>query len=1103
MERPRSRADFQVAIICALQVEWTAVEALFDEVYTEKFGRAGGDKNAYTTGSIAGHDVVLAYMPGMGKSNSAMVAAGLRSSYPNMKLGLVVGVCGAVPPSSSHGPQIYLGDVVISVALIPFDFGRQYSNKSVRKKEVEDTLGRADAELRAFVAKMQGRLGLATLRADTSEYLTAICAEPDFVGWKYPGADEDNLYHSSYRHKHQDPSDCDICAQCQTDDDGVCDNALESTCDALGCSKSEQVPRDLIQIRKRASRRAGTPEIHFGRMASGDHVVKSASHRDAYARADKVLAFEMEGAGVWDNFPCVVVIKGACDYADSHKNKKWQRYAAATGAACTKAFLNQWEVAPAEMTYSPPPSYQTVVPLRRGSAPSNTIIDIPFPRDPRFIGRETTFQQINEYVEEQHRVALHGLGGIGKSQIAIEYGYRYHEEHPRANIFWVYCADRIRFAQAYQSIARKLHLQGCDDPGTDTTELTSDWFNDEDPDREWLLIVDNADDAELILPKFDDDDLLDDADSVTRLKPLFDYLPKKFDRKRRMIVTTRSRRVGEDLMDGQDCLEVSRFSMSEASELLELKAKFSKSILEGSEASEIQRLLDTLGYIPLAITQAAMFMSRNRISLRNYVAKLDKDDQNLTDYLSNELRDPRRDRQMPSAVFRTWKLSFDLIQAQDPRAAELLSMMAMLDRQGIPESLLKRDDERDIEFDTAMGTLVEFSLVNKGTQESLLTLHRLVQLSIQGWLAYNDQKVFYAREALRRLASRFPDSRWDDWRLCESLFPHAEAVLRHETTSRANIIDRALLLYNVARFQWRQGMYSIAYRRAQESYRLREETLGPMHPETLRSLAFSATILLYQGKYETAAEIDRRALRDREKVLGPEHPDTLYSIKNLARVLAKQGKYESSEELQRRAWKGFSKVIGLEHPDTLVCANNLGRVLGKLGRFEEGEEIHREALEVKERVLGPMHVSTLSSVNNLALLLADQGKLQEAEEMNLRALEGNEKMLGLQHPYTLTSAHNLAEVLAKQGKYREAEEMNQRALEGNEKVLGAEHPKTLHSVCSLAYILHKSQRLAESDILYQKAQSGYTKALGPDHPTTIACSKAHQELLSEMENRAT
>ncbi|KAF2230381.1 purine and uridine phosphorylase [Viridothelium virens] len=342
--RPRHRDDFDIAIICALSIEADAVLGVFDEFWEEEgdsYGKAASDSNTYTTGRIGKHNVVLAHMPGMGKNASASVAANFCSSFNCIRLGLVVGICGGVPADITKGEEMLLGDVVISTGVVQFDFGRQYSDKVIRKDTLEDGLGRQNLEIRGFLQKMGGLHDRKQLKDNTFFQLSELCRKDDFHTWGYPGASNDILYPSTYRHMHQQSEACEICGS-----NSSCEAARESSCEELSCDTRKQIPRSGLQKIEEQGLTTETgivqrPEIHFGKIGSGDLVIKSENHRDDIAKKEKVIAFEMEGAGVWDHFP-TVVIKGVCDYADSHKNKKWQKYAAATAAACMKAFLKVW-----------------------------------------------------------------------------------------------------------------------------------------------------------------------------------------------------------------------------------------------------------------------------------------------------------------------------------------------------------------------------------------------------------------------------------------------------------------------------------------------------------------------------------------------------------------------------------------------------------------------------------------------------------------------------------------------------------------------------------------------------------------------------------------
>jgi nucleoside phosphorylase len=248
----------------------------------------------------------------MGKASAAAAAANCRASFPNIKLALVVGVCGVVPfcPGGSEMAETVLGDVIVSGGVVQDDLGRRLPEQFVPKDTLLGALGRPNTEIRALLAKLKSLHSRKTLQSKMAGYMDVLRAEPELAA-AYPGAAQDKLFEATYRYA-RDGMSCEECA---------CDGKL--------------VPRARLE------QGDGQPAVHFGLIASGDTVMKSGKGRDDIAREAGVLGFEMEGAGVWDIFPCVV-IKGACDYADSHKNKAWQRYAAATATACMKAFLGYW-----------------------------------------------------------------------------------------------------------------------------------------------------------------------------------------------------------------------------------------------------------------------------------------------------------------------------------------------------------------------------------------------------------------------------------------------------------------------------------------------------------------------------------------------------------------------------------------------------------------------------------------------------------------------------------------------------------------------------------------------------------------------------------------
>ena len=340
-QQPVDRQSFRIAIICALPREADAVTLLFDQFWDEvsdPFGRADGDTNTYITGRIGDHNIVLAVLPNIGTNNAAAATASLRSSYTGLKLAILVGICGGIPHITNF--DTFLGDVIVSRTIIQYDYGRQYPGHFAVKNTVEDSLRRANKDIRSLLAVFETELMRERLQTEASEHLKHLQVagkkKRRRANYQYPGTSEDILYPPQYAHRHRE-----WCSLCADDPDAFCESASKASCVEVGCGSTNRVVRersvDLIQEEK------FIPEVFIGRIGSGNTVMKSGEDRDRIATTHDLIAFEMEGAGAWDEVPCIVV-KGICDYADSHKNKAWQDFAAATAASVAKAILGRYTI---------------------------------------------------------------------------------------------------------------------------------------------------------------------------------------------------------------------------------------------------------------------------------------------------------------------------------------------------------------------------------------------------------------------------------------------------------------------------------------------------------------------------------------------------------------------------------------------------------------------------------------------------------------------------------------------------------------------------------------------------------------------------------------
>ncbi|KAK2589404.1 hypothetical protein QQS21_012921, partial [Conoideocrella luteorostrata] len=269
----------------------------------------------------------------MGTTNAASTAACLRSSFPRLKLALLIGVCGGIP--EINGCDVFLGDVVISKTGAQYDYGRQYPGHFMVKGSIEDSLGRASKDIQGLLASIETEFGRERLKAKAMLHLKnlqeAARRKQRRAKYEYLRVSKDNLFSSKYRHSHK--QSCDTCC------DGsvrICELAIQTSCEDLGCSNVHLVKRERPD-----EDGCHSPAIFIDCIGSGNAVMKSGEDRDRISAEHGVIAFEMEGAGAWDEVPCVV-IKGICDYSDSHKNKAWQDYAAATAAAVGRALLERY-----------------------------------------------------------------------------------------------------------------------------------------------------------------------------------------------------------------------------------------------------------------------------------------------------------------------------------------------------------------------------------------------------------------------------------------------------------------------------------------------------------------------------------------------------------------------------------------------------------------------------------------------------------------------------------------------------------------------------------------------------------------------------------------
>ena len=789
---------------------------------------------------------------------------------------------------------------------------------------------------------------------------------------------------------------------------------------------------------------------------------------------------------------------------------------------------------------------------------------VPFHRNPFFTGRETILQQLYTTLHSRQIApmaqALSGLGGIGKTQTAVEYAYHF-RDHYQA-LLWVQADTREVLLAGIAKLASVLDLPEHKNPDQRQAVLaTQRWLREH---TRWLLIVDNLADLDLIEECF--------PGSIGQI-----------------LVTTRVHATGTLA----NRIELAPLSLQEGTLFLLRRAKLlspeapleQASMTNRTTAEAISTLLDGL---PLALDQAGAYVEETGSSLASYQAHYQGQQRALLQ------RRGKISGNHPASVTTTISLSCTRVEQEHLAAAELLRCCAFLHSEAIPEDLLQAGAfclgtvlgpvaAEPYQLDLALASLRSASLIMLQPETRTLSVHRLVQAVLRDQMEPADACLWNER-VVRMLNAAFPKPEFDAWPRCERYLTQTLACgllteqassdlpeageLCHKVGSylmergrykeaepllaRAVVLgeqhsigypELILRLMRQAELAWRQGKYEFAERLMRRALALSEQHLGPGHARTaeiLNDLAllycntekYGEAELLYQralsileqqlgarametldtinnlsllywkqGKYERVEPLLQRVLHIREEMLGAEHPHTLQGLSNLATLYRGQGRYEEAEILYRRALQTWEQRMGSEHPDTGVMLTNLATLYRMQARFEEAEPLYQRARSIREQQLGPEHPDTALTLSHLATLYRVQARFEEAEPLYQRALRIWEQELEPEYSRIATTLNELAMLYQGQEKYDQAESLHRQAWRIREQQLELDHPDTAVILNDLATLYLKQARFEEAEPLYQQALAICERRLGPLHPQTLKIRDNSNGLL-EMRSRA-
>ncbi len=699
--------------------------------------------------------------------------------------------------------------------------------------------------------------------------------------------------------------------------------------------------------------------------------------------------------------------------------------------------------------------------------------NVPYQRNPFFTGREETLRQLHDMLQADNAVALShplgisGLGGVGKTQAALEYAYRYRGEYEA--VFWTGADSVTTLIAGFVELASLLELPECTEQDQNIiVEAVLRWLR---LHTGWLFIFDNLDDLAVASP----------------------FVPKAGPG--HILFTTRAHALGgiaQRLEVQQMQPETGALLLLRRASLLPLQSFLSEAPHEDRRvACEISQELDGL---PLALDQAGAYIKETPCLLGDYLDLYRTHRQDLLHARGST------DSAYPASVATTWSLSFRRVAQANPAAATLLELCSFLAPDRIPEELfrdgmpfwpasLQQAVMNPLLFQTLMAELLKFSLVKRLAEERTISIHRLMQAVQKDQIEVEKQHQ-WAEWTVRAINTGFPDNLRDTatWPQCLRYLDQAQvccALIEHYGLV---FVEAASVLTRMSVYLHYRALYAIAEPLSQRALVMYEQQLGATYPEMALCLNNLALLYKDQGKYAEAEPLLQRALVMCEQQLGATYPETVLCLSNLALLYKNQGKYAEAEQLLLRGLAIAEQHWDATHPYIANILTNVALFYKDRGKYAEAESLLQRALSIHEKQLGTDHPRTAGVRNNLAVLYQARGKYAEAELLLQQALATYENQVGADHPSIAQGLNNLAEIYRCQGKYAEAEPLYQRALAMYEQRLGATHPGLISMLTNVALFYQARGKYAEAESLLQRALAITEQQVGTTHSEETAHS---------------
>jgi tetratricopeptide (TPR) repeat protein len=722
-------------------------------------------------------------------------------------------------------------------------------------------------------------------------------------------------------------------------------------------------------------------------------------------------------------------------------------------------------------------------------------------RNKNFTGREELLERLHRAIGSDVTAvvphALHGFGGVGKTQLAIEYAYRYGHEYEL--VWWIPADQPILVRSALAALAPHLGLPSATMTGTeDAVTAVLDALRRGRPYEKWLLIFDNAD----------------------RPEDIQDVLPHG---PGHVLITSRNH-TWEGVVD---TVAVDVFTRAESIEFLRKRAP--RTFTE----EDADRLAEELGDLPLALEQAGALQAETGMSVDEYLRLLKE--------RATQLLDANKAADYPLSVTAAWSLSVAQIAQRLPEALELLRCCAFFGPEPIPRDVFGMLPEQYVEGSRMAGLLADpillskairelgrFALVRIDSESRTLQVHRLIQALLRADLSEEERQSFRHQVHLLLAAAAAPLRTEDNanWPRYAELLAHltpADVAECQDTRVREFALNIVRYLYSAGQYQsavdivqrlldrWRgdsgeddlhvlKGQRHLGtvlrelgdYRRSFELNRATLErmrrVLGEEHEETLLLSNSFGGDLRQRGDFNDALRHDIDSLRRHQEVFGPDHRRTARAMNNLAVDYMLLGDYTRAHELQQEAYNLQRRQSLLDKQAVLIAWNGLARVVRLRGDYFEACDIGEDAYEFGIQELGADHPWTLRTAKDLSIAKRRAGRIDEAYELARQTYSRVERRFGRDHPDTLAAALCLANAQRTGGEVEQALDLLRDSAERFARTYGRSHPFTFGCDMNLALLLRVSGDLAAARELDEESLRGFDGRLGRAHHYSLTCA---------------